>query len=198
MRLNHFASSLLALCLPIAFTSNEGVSQSVTDIVATSGLEFDDDNHNFNILFNAVAAAGLGDALAAADLNATVFAPIDLAFIRLAQDLGFHGSDEEGAWLYLVDQLTTIGGGDPIPVLTDVLLYHVAPGNYTRSRIFFSTFFRRTIPTLLDGATIRPFFFWLVDNDPDLRNPRLIRPRNLRASNGLIQGINRVLIPLDL
>jgi hypothetical protein len=39
----------------------------------------------------------------------------------------------------------------------------------------------------------------LVDNEPDLRNPRLIR-RDLdnRASNGIWHGIDRVLIPIDL
>ena len=51
---------------------------------------------------------------------------------------------------------------------------------------------------LLTGATIRPRLFRLRDNDPDLRDPRLRSPINLNASNGIIHGINRVLIPIDL
>jgi uncharacterized surface protein with fasciclin (FAS1) repeats len=56
--------------------------------------------------------------------NLTVFAPNDRAFVRLARDLGFTGTTEAAAWQFLVGALTQLGNGDPIPVLTNVLLYH--------------------------------------------------------------------------
>ena len=48
------------------------------------------------------------------------------------------------------------------------------------------------------GPSLTPFFFGLIDNDPDLENPRLTFPINVVASNGIIHTITRVLIPLDL
>ena len=45
----------------------------------------------------------------------------------------------------IVDALTQLGGGDPIPVLTDVLLYHVAPTSLSPVQVIFSP----SIDTLL-------------------------------------------------
>ena len=55
----------------------------------------------------------------------TLFAPNDRAFIRLANDLGYEGSDEAGAFDAIVQTLTLLGNGDPLPLLTSVLTYHV-------------------------------------------------------------------------
>ena len=57
--------------------------------------------------------------------------------------------------------------------------------------------FRQEIPTL-QGGTIKPKFFRVGDNEPDLQDPYLFWPINIRASNGFIHTINRVLIPLDI
>jgi hypothetical protein len=38
----------------------------------------------------------------------------------------------------------------------------------------------------------------LIDNDPSIADPLLIAPINLRASNGIIHGVSRVLLPIDL
>ncbi len=171
---------------------------TITDIVLASGGDFDDDRRDFDILLNAVVTADLADALADPEAELTVFAPNDRAFVRLARDLGYEGGyDEEAAWNYLVGALTELGGGDPIPVLTDVLLYHVAPGDLRPLDLIFATIFGGQIETLL-GATIRPFFFILIDNDPDLRNPFVVRPIDIEASNGRIHAISRVLAPIDL
>ena len=43
--------------------------------------------------------------------------PNDRAFIRFAQDLGFAGQDEAGAYDFIVGVLTDLGGGNPLPVL---------------------------------------------------------------------------------
>ncbi len=143
--------------------------------------------------------AELGDALADPDADLTVFAPNDAAFMRLAKNLGWDmQGGEEGAWLFLVGALTELGGEDgPIPVLTAILLYHVAPESLTFFDIIIKSIFGSTIETL-QGATIRPFFFVLEDNEPDLQDPFLFVPFNVQASNGIIHTIGRVLIPVDL
>lgn len=169
---------------------------TIVDIVAASGGDFDTNSRDFDLLFNAVNAAGLGGALSDPNADLTVFAPTDAAFVKLAQDLGYGGSDEAGAFDAIVSTLTELGGGDPIPVLTNVLLYHVSPDGKRLGEIKALD----QVETLLEGATFAPKGNKLVDNDPDLANPGF-KPSltGIRAQNGsMIQGINRVLIPLDL
>lgn len=184
------------------FAAPTFAQDTIVDIVleasggATAG-EFDRNGSDYDILINALQTADLVGALADPNADLTVFAPQDRSFIRLARDLGFRGRDEEGAWNFLVDALTQLGNGNPVPVLTDVLLYHVADGQIGPFDLILATFFRRSIETL-QGATIRPFFFTLIDNDPDFRNPFVVLPFNIRASNGRIHSISRVLLPIDL
>ena len=170
---------------------------TITDFVAMSGGDFDNNYGDFDILLTAVLAADLQDVLADVDAELTVFAPTDRAFIALARDLGYTGIDEEEAWNFLVGALTTLGGGDPIPVLTDVLTYHVLPKEVGLLPFLQATFTGEEFVTV-QGATIDPFLFWLKDQEPDLRDPRVTFPLNRRVANGVIHSINRVLIPVDL
>ena len=167
---------------------------TLAQLVAASGGDFDNRWYDYDLLLNAVKDADLVYALNDPTVDWTLFAPNDLAFIRLARDLGYGGIDEEGAFGFIVDALTQLGGGDPIPVLTDVLLYHVAPTSLSPVEVIFSS----SIDTLLDGATIRPLLLTLRDNEPDLADPQLRFPINKKASNGVLHTINRVLIPVDL
>jgi uncharacterized surface protein with fasciclin (FAS1) repeats len=171
---------------------------TIAGIVAQSGGTFDNNLHDFDVLLTAVQAANLVGALDDRAARLTVFAPNDGAFVQTARDLGFTGQDEAGAWQFLVTAFTGLGNGDPIPVLTNVLLYHVAPGRLTTPVINFLDRVNRPIHTLLADATIQPDDGALVDNDPDFANPRIIRPRNLVAANAIIQTIDRVLLPINL
>ena len=183
-------------------------TSSIAGLVAASGGAFDHDGSDYDILLTAVSAAGLVGALDDPTAQLTVFAPNDRAFVRLARDLGFDDDenddngkhddnddyDEQGAWEYLVAQLTALGGGNPIPTLTNVLLYHVSPGADSLKTVRRT----KTIDTLLPGATFTVQGNRLIDNEPDLRNTRFTDPTNLRATNGIIHTISRVLIPIDL
>jgi uncharacterized surface protein with fasciclin (FAS1) repeats len=202
--MRHVRTLALSVCLlsSAAFADTDGSggtsNVTITEIVASSGGEFDDNRFDYDILLNAVLAAELDAALADPDASLTVFAPNDLGFIRLAQDLGYDGEDEAGAWDFLVEALTDLGGGDPIPVLTDILLYHVAPEPINLLGFVRAVLRDESIETLLDGATVDPFLFGLRDNDPEVDNPRLTFPLNVEASNGIVHTLTRVLLPVDL
>lgn len=168
---------------------------TIADIVSQSGGEFDSNAQDFDILLQALNAAGLTSAVADSEADLTVFAPTDAAFVQLAQDFGFQGSDEAGAFDAIVGALTELGGGDPIPVLQDVLKYHVS----TEAKTLKEIRSLEKVETLLDGATITPKGNTLIDNEPDIADPRFTSGlTNIKASNGIIQGIDRVLIPLDI
>ncbi|MDG2029543.1 MAG: fasciclin domain-containing protein [Phycisphaerales bacterium] len=187
-----------AVCWMAVPTQASTTGGTITDLVLKSGGDFDSNKRDYDILLNAVVTADLADALADPDAELTLFAPNDTAFYRLARDLGYKGGyDETLVWTFLVSALTDLGGGDPIPVLTDILLYHVVAGDVRPIDLIFSTFFNVPVQTLL-GATFQPFFLQIIDNDPDLRNARVTFPFNIRATNGRIHTVTRVLIPIDL
>ena len=159
---------------------------NIVDIAAGS--------EEFSILVSALSTAGLTDTVRAAE-DITVFAPTNAAFAALARDLGFDGdtSDGDAVFGFIAGALTDLGGGDPIPLLTDILLYHVAPGARTEPTITAS----EGIATLLEGAEIAPSGGALVDGEPDLLDPVIVLA-DVAADNGIIQGIDRVLVPIDI
>ncbi|MGK7895671.1 MAG: glycoside hydrolase family 9 protein, partial [Xenococcus sp. (in: cyanobacteria)] len=181
--------------MPTTPTDPDPMKSTIAEIVAQSGGEFDGNNQDFDILLKALQAGGLVDAVADPAADLTVFAPTDAAFIKLAQDLGYQGSDETGAYNAIVGALTDLGNGDPIPVLQNVLKYHVSPGAKTLNEVKGAN----SVSTLLDGANITPNGNILGDKEPDLANPKFVNNlTNVEASNGIVQGIDRVLIPLDI
>ena len=194
--------TLLAAVLGLAAAPVTAQNTIADVVVAASGGatagQFDNNSNDYDILLNALQTANLVGAVSNPNANLTVFAPNDRAFVRLARDLGFTGTTEAAAWQFLVGALTQLGNGDPIPVLTNVLLYHVAGERITAVDVVIKTLTGARINTLLTGATIRPFFLRLVDNDPDLADPFITLPINLRASNGIIHGVTRVLLPVNL
>jgi uncharacterized surface protein with fasciclin (FAS1) repeats len=167
--------------------------KTLYDFVDASGEGFDSSLADFDVLEAAIDTAGLAGALDDPSAKLTVFAPRDAAFVRLAKDLGFTGSNEAAAWDFLVAALTGLGGGNPIPVLTNVLLYHVAPWQLSSGQVLA----RQEINTLL-GVNIKvrqPNI--LKDLEPDIPNARIIAV-DIKASNGIAHVIDRVLLPVDL
>ncbi|MEO0997097.1 MAG: fasciclin domain-containing protein [Pseudomonadota bacterium] len=185
----------MTIALLVPFTARAEHPLTIAEIVATSGGEFDRDRNDFDILLNAVLAADLADVLGDPHADFTVFAPNDRAFIRLAREFGYTNGGEEAAFNTIVTALTGLGGGDPIPVLTNVLLYHVSP----EAKALHEVLDLPIIETALEGQTIAPVWRRLLDNEPDLRDPRVLRSRaDIAAANGVIHTINRVLIPIDI
>lgn len=183
----------LAVGATLAPATSSAENPNIVDVVlgasGTSG--FDSDRTDYDLLREALLATGLAGAVATTD-DITVFAPNDGAFVKTAQELGFDGSDEEGAFGYLAGFTGYNSASDP-GLLDDVLLYHVAPDADTVRQL------RRSgkIETL-QGGTVRVVWNRVIDADRDDRNARIIKPRNLKASNGIIQTVDRVLRPIDL
>jgi uncharacterized surface protein with fasciclin (FAS1) repeats len=164
-----YAKSATAMATPAA--ADDGATIAGTAIAVSSLDGFDGNNGDFDMLIQALIAADLVGTVDDPVADLTVFAPTDQAFVRLARDLGYaeSGYDEPGPCAHIVEQLNAIGEGDPIPVLTDMLLYHVSPG---------STFYGSLrgqvteIPTLV-GASITAEGRTLVDAAPSLKDPRI-------------------------
>lgn len=183
-----------SVLLPADLDLEGGLGMTIADRLAISGTGFDTNRQDFDILNAALDAAGLTATFDGATLDATLFAPTDAAFINLARSLGYRGNAEQGAFDAIVATLTTLGEGDPIPLLTEILTYHVGTESLTFAEI-------RATPsiTTLAGETINPFGRSLGDLDPTLADAGIIVARaDLEASNGIVQAIDRVLLPLDV
>ncbi|MEM9146347.1 MAG: fasciclin domain-containing protein [Pseudomonadota bacterium] len=170
-------------------------TDTITDTVAASGDAFDDNGSDFDILLAAVGAAGLADTLANPDASFTVFAPVDAAFLALAAELGQDASSEQAAFDGIVAALTGLSEtGDPIPLLTSILTYHVVDGAESRA-------------SLASGAEITTVFGAapavdgrsLVDVDPGFAEAAFIDgASDLVQANGVIHAIDAVLLPINV
>ena len=176
--------------LPVDFSGND--APTIAGIVAASGTGFDTNAEDFDILLQAVSTAGLVDTLNATNADLTVFAPNDGAFVALAQALGYGASDEAGAWDFLVDGLTLLGAGNPLPLLGQVLTYHVVGEALQSSQVVADG----SVQTL-QGGTLTLNGLSLQDAEPDLADPSLIA-LDIQASNGVVHVIDGVLLPADL
>ena len=176
--------------LPVDLPGND--APTITGIVAASGDGFDGNPTDFDLLLEAVKTAELAGVLDDPNADLTAFAPTDAAFVKLAEDLGYDGGDEAGAWGYLVEALTLLGGGDPIPLLTQVLTYHVAGESLQASQVIAAG----EVATL-QGGVLTLDGLSLVDAEPDLDNPELVAT-DIQAANGVVHVIDGVLLPADL
>jgi serralysin len=188
---------VIGAAIPASANGSNPPTRTIVDfLVAESSTKgFDHVRSDYDLLIKAAATVDLVDALADRDADLTVFAPNDAAFVRTARDLGFSGTSEAGAWNFLVTALTGLGGGDPVPVLRNILLYHVAEGRISAVKVVFSS----EVDTLLGPSIGVRRGIVLVDQDPQVPNPLLsLGAVNKRASNGVVHTITRVLIPIDI
>jgi uncharacterized surface protein with fasciclin (FAS1) repeats len=192
------AAALVAgASLPAGATGSGQNTRTIVDVVVakSSTNGFDHRPWDYDLLIRAATTAGLVDELADPDAELTVFAPNDAAFVRTARDLGYTGTSERGAWNFLVAALTDLGGGDPLPVLRNVLLYHVSEGRTGAVKVVFSS----SIDTLLGASIGVRRGIVLVDKDPQVPNPLLLLGAvNVPARNGVIHTITRVLVPVNV
>lgn len=182
--------------LPLDLDGND-VPTLLGTVAALNGeAGLDDNPGDFDILAAAVGAADIGAVLDDEDSDLTVFAPTDAAFADLAAALGYDGdaTDEEAVLGFVLESLTLLSGGtNPIPLLTNILTYHVG----TESLIAAQVLTGDPIETALAGATIQPNGTTLEDGDPDLPDPTIVLT-DVQAAGGVAHVIDGVLIPVDV
>lgn len=148
-------------------TTTPGATTAPTSPQANANIvELASSSSSFQTLVQAVEAAGLAEILAG-EGPYTVFAPTDEAFAELPA----------GALQRLLLP-------ENRELLRQVLAYHVVEGKIPSSEI--ST---GTVDTMYGGVSIRVDGGQVIVNDASVIQP------DIQASNGIIHGINRVLLP---
>jgi len=188
----------IASCLLIAGTAasaqakprwwHQAPAGSIVDVaVKASSADGPDGNpYDYDLLIAAVTATGLAPTLADESKTFTVFAPNDRAFKRLVADLsGSYPASEQAALDAILATFT-------VDQVRNVLLYHVVAGKKLSP---LQVLLSRSL-TMANGGTVRPRGLVLRDETPALRDPRLLLyGLNLKATNGVIHTISRVLVP---
>jgi uncharacterized surface protein with fasciclin (FAS1) repeats len=184
------AIAALVLVGPVAPASAHGSAPSGTIVdvaIAASGGGTPDANpYDYDLLVQALVATNLAPVLADSSRRFTVFAPNDRAFLRLVTDVTGTAPASEAA------ALTTITTTLSVEQISSLLLYHVVPD---RSLGAVEVLLSKSI-TMANGGVVKPRLTTLRDENTALRDPRLILSAlNIRATNGVLHGIDRVLIP---
>jgi uncharacterized surface protein with fasciclin (FAS1) repeats len=161
---------------------------SIVDVAvkASSANGPDRNPYDYDLLIAAVTATGLAPTLDDESQRFTVFAPNDRAFARLVADLsGSYPASEQAA-------LDAVLATFSVDQIKNVLLYHVVAG---RKLGPLQVLFAGSL-TMANGGTVRPRLLRLKDETPALQDPRLVLSGlNIRATNGVIHTIDRVLVP---
>ncbi|MEL6888773.1 MAG: fasciclin domain-containing protein [Pseudomonadota bacterium] len=150
---------------------------------------------NFEVLALALDAAGLIGTVACLS-DFMPFAPTDEAFASLALSTGLNGdtSDATAVFTSIAGTLASLDSdGDPIPLLTDILRYHVSPDSTPLADLSGAG----EVDTLFDGEGFQVTDVTVVDADPDAINADIVAP-DIATNTGTVQVVDQVLLPVDI
>lgn len=185
LRLTAVVASLAGLAATAASAATAAAGMMTIAEIATGSPDF-------TLLTRALTAADLVPVVADRDASLTVFAPTDDAFVSLARRLGYRGNEKDGAYGALVEALTELGGGDPIPLLTAILKYHVADGVVDAKALGAAGGYKPLAGPRVrladDGES-------LIDEAPAVADAKLLTV-DVRADNGIVHVISGVLLPV--
>lgn len=148
----------------------EEMPKNEANAEASNIVEVASGSEDFSTLVQAIEAAGLADTLSDSSSSYTVFAPTNEAFNQLP----------DGALEYLLQP-------ENKEVLQRVLSYHILPESVPSSEISGGEV------ASLDGGLVTE----VSDDGITVNNASVINP-DIEASNGIVHGVNRVLLPGDL
>ncbi len=169
--------SLLSIIPALAQDADQ---PTIADLLAASASG---DQPQFTLFLSALRAAdpSVIEMLASADLEPkiTLFVPTDAAFIQLSQDLG--------------EQTFAAVLADP-DLLTQILLYHIIEGT-SRSTDLIPTL--QSMGQTISGPTLNGQYIDVaVNDDGELTvDSASVVIADLEATNGLVHGIDAVLLP---
>jgi uncharacterized surface protein with fasciclin (FAS1) repeats len=150
-------------------TNQSTPAKTPTNTANENLLQVAQSSGTFTTLAQAVEAAGLTGKLS--DGSYTIFAPTDQAF---------SSSLPQGALQLLLEPQNK-------DLLRQVLSYHVVPGRVTANRIKSGS-----VKTLGGAVAVRKTGQKVIVNDAS------VTQADIKASNGVIHAVNRVLLPLSL
>lgn len=179
---------VLTAAVPAQATSGTAPRGSIVDVaVAASGGGTPDNNgRDYDLLVQALLATGLAPVLADQSTKFTVFAPNDNAFRALVTDLTGSAPASEAA------ALTTITTALSTEQISNILLGHVVAG---RSLGPVEVLVAGSIETA-NGSVIRPRGLKLRDANSAFTDATLLLSGiNIKADNGVIHTISRVILP---
>jgi uncharacterized surface protein with fasciclin (FAS1) repeats len=155
-------------------------------VKASGGGTPDNNPYDYDLLVQAALATGVAQTLADPAGKFTVFAPNDKAFMRLVADLsGTYPASEAEA-------LNTAVAALGVDKIKNVLLYHAVAGKALNP---IQVLLSRSL-TMANGGTVKVRGISLRDETDALKDPRLVLwALNIKASNGVIHTIDRVLVP---
>jgi transforming growth factor-beta-induced protein len=158
---------------PEETTTTTMADPTIADIVVELASA---DPAEFTILLAAVQAADPAVLAALSDpaQELTVFAPTDAAFAAALEALGLSAEELLAS-----------------PDLTNILLYHVAPGVFLAADVVASAPID-ALPTLLEGSTLAVA---VVDGSVVINESATVVQADVVASNGVIHVIDAVLLP---
>ena len=190
-----------ALAAPAAAaTAERPGTRSLARVLATDGNEFDEEWGDFDILDRAIH--DVLDANPDSDVaivrqgrkRLTAFLPTDRAFRRLVAEFQDPPDTEEEVYAALAAFGTEL--------IESVLLYHLVPEETLNYRQLKRMDGERLLTAQGQRVRIRVDRnrVILVDKDPDLRNPRIVRAlRNINAGNRQIgHGLDGALLHVDI
>jgi transforming growth factor-beta-induced protein len=134
-------------------------------------------NADLSILVDALNKTGLDAVLSGTGSDFTVFAPTNAAFTALLADLG-------------ASSLNDI----PTETLKKVLLYHVVNGNLTASKIS-TGYYSSSAEGPKKGAMLS---LYINMSETKINDKASIKQTDVKADNGVIHIIDKVLLPMSI
>jgi uncharacterized surface protein with fasciclin (FAS1) repeats len=174
-------------------------TKSLVAVLLADRTGYDTNGKDFDILTAAVKAvltakpnSAVG-VLANGKVRLTAFIPTDNAFRSLVKDLTGTSPKSEADVFKAVASLG-------IPTVEKVLLYHVVPCRTITAKVALRSnhaHLRTAAGASIKVRVTRKGLF-LVDKDPNSRNPKVIAVDINKGNRQIAHAINRVLRPLDL